>query len=377
VRIMIAGGGTGGHVFPGIAIAEAIERQLSGAEVFFMGRRDSFEERVVSRTGRRFVAVPSMGVRRSADLRNAAVPFVVAAGYASSLAALNDARPAVAVGTGGFVSVPPLLAARTLGTPVVLQEQNSYPGLATRLLSRFASEVHVSFDETAAHLPRARTVVVSGNPVRSSFREAERGAARESLGLGAGSRVVFCVGGSRGAHRLNQAVAGAAERLRDLGVELVAQTGSDDEETVASAARAAGLRAVVRAFFDDIAAAYAASDIVVSRAGATAIAELTLVGRPSVLVPYPHATEGHQMKNARALEAAGAAVVVQDSEFTSDALASLARGLIEDVGRLRAMADAARKLARPDAADRVARAILAVATGSPPRLEGAGEDDIP
>ena len=372
---MIAGGGTGGHIFPGIAIAEAIERRSSVVEVFFMGRRGSLEERVVSHTGRRFVSVPSIGVRRGANLRNAAVPFVVAAGYASALAALEGARPVVAIGTGGFVSVPPLLAARTLGVPVVLQEQNSYPGLATRLLSRFAREVHVSFDGTGSHLPRARKVVVSGNPVRSSFRDVDRGSARESLGLAEESRVVFCVGGSRGAHRLNQAVAGAAEQLHSLGVELIAQTGSDDEDAVASAVREAGLRAVVRAFFDDVEKAYAASDLVVSRAGATAIAELTLVGRPSVLVPYPHATEDHQMKNARALEAAGASVVVPDSEFTADALVSLVRELTGDAARLRAMADAARKLARPDAADRVGRATLAVATGSPRHAGGGEEED--
>ena len=368
---MIAGGGTGGHIFPGIAIAEAVERAAPKAEVFFMGRRGSLEERVVSRTGRRFIAVPSMGVRRGLDLRNAVVPFVVAAGYASALVALEGARPAVAVGTGGFVSVPPLLAARSLGTPIVLQEQNSYPGLATRLLSRFASEVHVSFQGTGGRLPRARRVVVSGNPVRSSFREVERGEARASLGLDGSSPVIFCVGGSRGAHRLNEAVVGAARGLRELGVQLIAQTGTDDEGAVESAARAAGLNAVVRAFFDEIENAYAASDLVVSRAGATAIAELTLVGKPSVLVPYPYATEGHQMKNARALESAGAAVVVSDSEFTSDALAAMARELIGDAGRLTAMADAARKLARPDAADRVARATLAVASGS---SEGVGEE---
>lgn len=370
---MVAGGGTGGHIFPGIAIAEALERLSPGVEVLFMGRRDSLEERVVGRTGRRFIPVPSRGLRRGADVRNVAVPFVVAAGYASALAALQGARPAVAVGTGGFVSLPPILAARSLGTPVVLQEQNSYPGLATRLLSRLASEVHVSFADTGRHLPRAERVIVSGNPVRSSFREADRDAARTSLGVGSDSRVIFCIGGSRGAHRLNEAVAGAAAGLRELGVELIAQTGSDDEGAVAAAAEEAGLRAVVRSFFDNVEEAYAASDLVVSRAGATAIAELTLVGRPSVLVPYPHATEGHQMKNALALEEEGAAVVVPDSEFTSDALAALARELLEDAGRLRAMADAARKLARPDAADRVARAVLAVAEGRPGQGSGAEE----
>ncbi len=360
---MIAGGGTGGHIFPGIAIAEAIEREAAGAEVFFTGRRGSLEERVVGETGRRFVAVPSMGLRRRVDIRNAGVPFAMAAGYFLALRALSSARPDVAVGTGGFVSVPPLLAADSLRVPLLLQEQNSYPGLATRVLSARAREVHVSFEETRAHLPRARRVVVSGNPVRSSLCEIDGVSARRKLGLSQDATVVLCVGGSRGAHRLNEAVTGAAERLAERGIELIAQTGTEDEEVVSGAVERAGLTGVVASFFDDMARVYAASDLIVSRAGATAIAEIELVGRPSVLVPYPYATEDHQMRNARALERAGASVVVPDAEFTADVLVSLVRELTEGRERLLAMADAARKLARPDAAVRVARAALAIASG--------------
>lgn len=363
MRVMIAGGGTGGHIFPGIAIADAIESESPGSEVFFAGRSGSLEERIVGRTGRRFVGVPSMGLRRKADLRNAGVPFVMAAGFLSALAVLSKARPDVAIGTGGFVSVPPLLAADALRVPLLLQEQNSCPGLATRVLSGRAREVHVSFEETRAHLPRARRVVLSGNPVRSGLGRADRAEARRALGLSVDSTVVLCVGGSRGAHRLNEAVSGSAARLAASGVELLAQTGSEDEGTVRSAVEATSATAVVASFFDDMATVYAASDLVVSRAGATAIAEIALVGLPSVLVPYPYATEGHQMKNARALERAGASVVVPDAEFTADVLVSLVRELIEGRERLSAMADAARKLARPDAAERVARAALVLASG--------------
>jgi len=166
---MIAGGGTGGHIFPGVAIADAIERLAPEAEVFFMGRRGSIEERAVSRTGRSFVPIPAMGLARGLEARNAAVPFVVAAGYLRALASLAVRTPHAAVGTGGFISVPPILAARTLRVPVVLQEQNSWPGLATRILSRLASEVHVSFEETGRRLPHARRVVLSGNPVRADL----------------------------------------------------------------------------------------------------------------------------------------------------------------------------------------------------------------
>ncbi|MFH1501923.1 MAG: undecaprenyldiphospho-muramoylpentapeptide beta-N-acetylglucosaminyltransferase [Candidatus Eisenbacteria bacterium] len=360
---MIAGGGTGGHIFPGIAIAEAIESLSAGAEVFFAGRGGSLEESVVGKTGRRFVPVPSMGLRRRADVRNVGVPFVMAAGYASALWSLRGARPDAAVGTGGFVSVPPLLAANSLGVPFLLQEQNSYPGLATRVLSSRAREVHVSFEETGAHLPRARKVIVSGNPVRSSLGAANRAESRRALGLSEDATVLLSVGGSRGARRLNEAVLEAAGRLAEDGIEIIAQTGADDEDRVRGEVERARLGGVVASFFDDMAAVYAACDLIVSRAGATAIAEIEIVGRPSVLVPYPFATEGHQMKNARALEKAGASVVVPDSEFTADVLVSLVRKLTFERERLLAMADAARKLARPDAAARVARAALALAGG--------------
>jgi UDP-N-acetylglucosamine--N-acetylmuramyl-(pentapeptide) pyrophosphoryl-undecaprenol N-acetylglucosamine transferase len=365
---MIAGGGTGGHISPGIAIAEALERSDEGAEVFFMGRRGSIEERLVGRTGRDFVAVPSRGLRRSADLRNLAMPFVVFAGFVRALAVLAARRPAAAVGTGGFVSLPPMLAAQVLRIPTLLQEQNSYPGLATRALSRWASAVHTSFEETAGHLPRARSVVLSGNPVRSDFRTAEREESRRKLGLDPDATVVLFVGGSRGARRINEAVMAAATRLAGMGVELIVQTGEDDVGRVREAIEAAGAgrsesgaTAVVEPFFDDMATAYGASDLVVCRSGATTIAEVELMGRPSIMVPYPFATEGHQMKNARAVETAGAAVVVPDEELTGERLADEIDELLNDRTRLALMAKRARALARPDAAERVAEAVLALA----------------
>jgi UDP-N-acetylglucosamine--N-acetylmuramyl-(pentapeptide) pyrophosphoryl-undecaprenol N-acetylglucosamine transferase len=362
VRIMIACGGTGGHVFPGVAIAEAIENANPRADVFFMGRPGSLEERIVAGTGRDFAAVPSMGVVRGARVRNVAVPFAVSAGYATALAHLLRRRPAAAVGTGGFASVPPILAAWTVRAPILLTEQNSHPGLATRILSRFAETVHVSFEESAGRLPHAREVVVSGNPVRSSFSQADPAGARVDLGLSPEARVVFFLGGSRGAHRINEAVRGAAAHLAERGIEVIAQTGEGDFGDVRARLDQAGVRAVVSPFFDRVEACYAAADLVVARAGATCIAELTLVGRPSILVPYPYAAEDHQMKNARAMESAGAALVVPDAELTGATIAARIDGLVNDRARLKEMADAARGLARRGAAERVARATLALAT---------------
>jgi UDP-N-acetylglucosamine--N-acetylmuramyl-(pentapeptide) pyrophosphoryl-undecaprenol N-acetylglucosamine transferase len=373
---MIAGGGTGGHIFPGIAIADAVERIAPGTEVFFMGRRGSIEERVVAATGRAFHAVPAAGLARGAKAGNAVMPFVVAGGYAKSLLVLSRRRPAAAVGTGGFISVPPILAARTLGVPVILQEQNSWPGLATRLLSRFASEVHVSFEDTRRFLPSARAVVLSGNPVRASLASVSRADARRALGFPEAARVVFAVGGSRGARRINEAVIAAMRDFARAEIGLIVQTGRDDAANVRRAAEAASVRAIVEPFFDDVGSAYAASDLVVSRAGATAIAEIALVGRPAILVPYPHATEGHQMKNAEAFERAGAAVVIRDEALSGETLAVKVLALMGAPSLLATMAGAARRLARPDAADRVARATLALA-GRGERRGTTGEVSAP
>ena len=362
MRIMIAGGGTGGHIFPGIAIAEAIEELSPETEVFFMGRRGSIEERIVLGTGRRFVTVPSMGITRGSVIRNAVVPFAVAAGCLKAICALAKRRPDAAVGTGGFASLPSVLAARAVGIPIVLQEQNSWPGLATRVLSRFAEVVHVTFAESGRHLPRAKRIEQSGNPVRRGFDEIDRTVARRTLGLTQEADVVMVVGGSRGARRLSLAVAEAMPRLSAAGIEFIIQTGVDELEHVRRQVASVGARAIVEVFFEDIAPVYAACDIVVSRAGATTLAETAIVGRPSVLVPYPHATDDHQMKNARSVENAGAAVVIPNGELTGDRLAETLEDLLRDRTRLTSMSSASRTLARPDAANRVARDVLAVAS---------------
>ncbi len=370
---MIAGGGTGGHIYPGIAVAEALEQLEPGIETFFMGRSGSIEERVVTETGRTFETVPSRGFIRGGRLVNVAVPFVVGAGYAGGVTKLMRRRPDAALGTGGFASLPPVIAAASLRVPIALQEQNSYPGLATRVLSRWADVVHTTFDETRTHLPRAKRIELSGNPIRAAFTmaspdnaegaKAARGAARRDFGLSANAPVIFLLGGSGGARSMSLAIADAAAELAAGGVEMIIQTGRDELPIVRESCSRAGATAVVESYFDNVADAYAACDLVVSRAGATTLAETAVVARPAILVPYPHATEGHQMKNARAVEAAGAAVVIPDGELAGDSLARRIQELLRDRTRLERMAHAARTLARPDAARRVAESVLALARG--------------
>jgi len=371
VRIMIAGGGTGGHIYPGIAVAEALEALEPGIETLFMGRRGSIEERVVTGSGRIFQTVPSRGFIRGGTLVNVAVPFVVGAGCVAGVVKLMRRRPQAALGTGGFASLPPIIAAAVLGVPIALQEQNSCPGLATRVLSRWADVVHTTYEETKAMLPHARRVELSGNPIRAAFggggglrqENGARAAARDAFGLSQDAPVFLLLGGSGGARSMSLAIADAAAALAGNGIEMIIQTGRAELDLVRESCRAAGATAVVESYFDDVADAYAACDLVVSRAGATTLAETAAVARPAILVPYPYATEGHQMKNARAVETAGAAVVIPDGELAGDSLARRIQELLRDRTRLARMAQAARTLARPDAAHRVAESVLALARG--------------
>jgi UDP-N-acetylglucosamine--N-acetylmuramyl-(pentapeptide) pyrophosphoryl-undecaprenol N-acetylglucosamine transferase len=347
-RIAIAGGGTGGHLFPGLAVADALATR--GVAVSFVGTAGGIEARVVPAAGYPLSLLPGRQLR-GGGMRRAAAGLAVAAGAAlRAVALLGTLRPSVVVGVGGYASVAVVVAATIRRIPTLLLEQNVVPGAANRLLARLARRVCVGFAESMGSFPPGRAVH-TGNPVRAGLLRPRPG--RERPGL-----LVF--GGSGGAHRLNQA---AVEALRLLGpagarLEVIHQTGAADLEAVRSGY--AALRLPVRAepFIADMGAAYASADLVVSRAGAMTCAELTAVGLPAILVPYPYAADDHQRRNAEVLVAAGAAEMILDAELTPERLASTVRALLDDPDRRAAMGARARSLGRPDAAARVAEECL-------------------
>ncbi len=349
-RVLIAGGGTGGHLFPGIALADELRRR-GVREVMFVGSRRGIEREAVPRAGYPVELLDVGGVRGQGALGAAAALARVVPALGRSVRIRRAFRPELAVGVGGYAAFPAIVAARLGRVPVVLMEQNAAPGWVTRGLAPLAQRVCVSFPGTVTTL--GTRAVLTGNPVRWSLvpSAVER---RAAIAL---RLLVF--GGSAGARRLNDIVPGAVARAR-LSIEVLHQGGAADCERVSRHYRDAGVEARVTPFIDDMAEAYAWADLVVCRAGATTLAELTALGVAALLVPYPHAAGDHQRINAEALVAAGAARMILDPELDESGLARQLVELVTQPAQLAAMRVQARALGRPDAAARVADECLAV-----------------
>lgn len=348
---MIAGGGTGGHIYPGLAVAEAVRAAHPDAAVIWVGG-DRLEARVVPLAGVQFIAVLSRGLPRRIGVRAVEALLVNAVGAVQALDFLRRFRPAGVLLTGGYAAAPVGAAAVLLRVPVLLHEPNALPGLTTRLLARWAWRVAVGQAATAAHFPGK--AVVTGVPLRPGILDGvrDRGVRRFDL---AGDRVTALVlGGSQGAHAINQAVLDALPALRHAaGLQIFHQTGEAHAAVAGEAAarlgESAGLRYVARPYIEEMADAYAAADLVVCRAGAVTLAEVTALGRPAILVPYPHAAEAHQERNARAVADAGGAVMILNRDLTGDRLAQAILDLARDPARRAVMAAGSRTLGRPRA----------------------------
>ena len=347
-RVMVMAGGTGGHVFPALAVAE--ELRARGMEVFWLGSPDGFEARVVPQHGFSMERVSIHGLRGNGILRWLAAPFKMSIALFQVLIVLLRKRPRIALGMGGFVSGPGGLMARVMGIPLVIHEQNAVPGMTNRWLARWASRVAEAFPGS---FDASRRASLTGNPVRSDIAGLETPALRMA-GRGGPLRLLI-LGGSQGARILNETLPGALALLSLENRPLVQhQSGRDKAEATARAYREAGVEAEVMPFVEDMAAAYAWADLLVCRAGALTIAEIAAAGVAAILVPYPHAVDDHQTKNARYLVDTGAALLMPQSQMSSESLAALLDSLIGNREKTLQMAIAARQLALPEATLRVA-----------------------
>lgn len=368
--VLLAGGGTGGHVFPSLAVAEALRATRPDLRVEFVGTSRGLESRLVPQAGWTLHTVGALPLARRLSPSTLRLP-VVALRAARAVGELIRTRGVVAgCGLGGYVSVPLALAARRARIPLVLHEQNAVPGLANRLASRWADAVAVSFPDSAQRFPRSDRVVVTGNPVRPGLAGVDRAALRaEALAafdLDPERSTLLVFGGSQGARRINEAVvASAALWAAPERLQILHATGRGEHAAVTAAWQAAlagpGRAAPVVRCQDFIARmdlAYAAADVVVCRAGASTIAELTVLGVPSVLVPYPYASADHQSANARALAAAGGALVVADADLDAAALVDACEPLLVQPALRAEMVAAAGAFGRPDAAAAVADLVL-------------------
>lgn len=369
MRVLVAGGGTAGHVFPALALARRLA-DAHGAEVRFAGTSSGQEATLVPAAGFPFETIDARPLRRELSLETVTAP-IAALRSVSACRALVE-RADVVVGMGGYVSVPVGLAAVRSKRPLVLHEQNAVPGLANRVLSWRARTTALAFAEAAGSLPSGARTTVTGNPVREAIlavaddREALAKEAFAELELDAARRTVVVFGGSQGALHVNTAVVDALSLVRERAdLQVVFLTGSAHETSIREALADVGDVLVrARGFLERMELAYAVADLVLSRAGATTCAEISVCGIPSVLVPYPHATGGHQEANARALERAGAAVVMPDERLSGPTVATAVQRLLDEEGRLDAMADAARVWSRPDAAEALAQVVLGAGAGA-------------
>jgi UDP-N-acetylglucosamine--N-acetylmuramyl-(pentapeptide) pyrophosphoryl-undecaprenol N-acetylglucosamine transferase len=355
LRVVIAGGGTGGHLYPGIAVARELLARRPDAVITFAGTSRGIESRVVPREGFALDVLRSVGLKGTS-------PAALVRGLAILPRSLLDAwgiisrrSPSLVIGVGGYSSGPVVLAAALRGVPTLLLEQNAVPGLTNRLLSRIVSAAAVTFESTASFF--GRRGFVAGNPVRPEFFATE-----SEPGPQGGLPRVLIFGGSQGAHAINVAMVEASPRLAAAGgMDITHQTGERDLELVRSAYGAAGLTARVEPFLFAMDREMKRADVIVCRAGATTIAELTAAGRAAILIPLPTAADDHQRRNAEVLTKDGAAEMIEQKDLTGELLASQIIALASDAARRSRIAEAARRFARPDAAMVIVDRALALA----------------
>jgi UDP-N-acetylglucosamine--N-acetylmuramyl-(pentapeptide) pyrophosphoryl-undecaprenol N-acetylglucosamine transferase len=345
MRVILAGGGTGGHLFPGLAVAREFQRRDASTEILFVGTEQGIEFRVLPKEGFRLETLTVKGIKGRGMRGLFDAVYGVPASVMRSLAIIKKFRPDCAIGLGGYASGPVLLAAKLAGIRCAIMEQNLRPGFTNKILSRMVDRVFASYGQSAQFFPRSR-VIETGNPVR--WKKLPAVQKRDKFSL-----LVF--GGSAGARRINFAVIEALKQLTDLksGLFITHQTGQLDYAAIKEAYAALPFEADVTPFIDQMDAAYASADLVLCRAGATTVAELTAFGKAAIVVPYPYAIYDHQRGNAQALQERGAAEMILDQVLDGQILAERIRGYVSDRGRIERMASAARAMGRPEAAARI------------------------
>lgn len=366
MKVIIAGGGTGGHLFPGIALAEEFRRRDSGTQIMFVGTEHGIEAKIIPREGYPVRFVRAEGIVGKSVVRKTKAAIKIVLSFLDARRILNTVMPDLVIGVGGYASGAIVLMARLKSVPTMIHEQNSVPGITNRILGRFVDRICVTYQESLPVFPPARTFL-TGNPIRHKILKGEREAACRLFSLEKGLFTVFVFGGSSGAQSINCNIVDALNHLGDLRekVQFLHQTGDSDYESVRQAYRKAGVRGTVAPFIYQMAEAYAAADVVVSRAGATTLAEITALGKPAILVPYPHAAGRHQEFNAMKLREMGAACMILDHEMNGKAIAGQIRDLYGNESLRNEMQRASRGLGRPDAGGRIVDIAMSLVKNTP------------
>jgi UDP-N-acetylglucosamine--N-acetylmuramyl-(pentapeptide) pyrophosphoryl-undecaprenol N-acetylglucosamine transferase len=362
-RFIISGGGTGGHIFPALAIANQIKKEVPDADILFIGAENKMEMKRVPDAGYPIEGLKIYGVSRDFSLKgimsNLKLPFVLFKAYNKAKRIIRFFNPDVVIGVGGFASGPALRAATALKIPAVIQEQNSYPGMTNRWVAKKVQKIFVAYEGLEKYFPKEK-IVLTGNPVRAEISQVvkKREEAFEYFGLDPNKKTILVMGGSLGARSINQTIASNMDTFNNPQLQLIWQTGELFYKTLPPHwIQIQNENIKIVPFIQRMDHAYSVADLIVSRAGALAIAELTLIGTPTILIPFPYAAEDHQTMNASALSTHGAAILIPDSEVHSQLIPNLT-ALLEDEERAIQMGEKMKQFSFPNAIEDIVNAIL-------------------
>lgn len=359
-RFLFAGGGTGGHLFPAIAVAEKIRSLLPESEILFVGTKSKIEGRVVPKLGFRFSPIWIKGFSRKLSFENFLFPLKLLVSVIQSIIINIKFKPDVAIGTGGYVAGPAIYGSSLIGAKIILIEQNSFPGITTKLLSKYADEIHVSFQDSLKYFTGIKKIIVTGNPVRENLKESSKEAALKEFKLSINKKTLLILGGSLGAGSINEAVAASANTLEENNIQIIWQTGNYYFEKYKNLS---SVNILVIPFIDNMNLAYSACDLMVARAGATTIAELLSLGIPSILVPSPNVAENHQFFNAKSLSDKNAAILMEDNMINKK-LSEEVLSTINNLSKLNVLSQNALLLSKPNATAEIAQHAIKLATNN-------------
>jgi len=362
LRVIISGGGTGGHIFPAVSIANAVKALRPDAKILFVGALGRMEMQRVPAAGYEIKGLPICGFDRKNLLKNFKVLYKIWKSQRMAKQIIKDFKPQVAVGVGGYASGPTLNKAAAMGVPCLIQEQNSYAGVTNKLLAKKAAKICVAYEGMERFFP-ADKIILTGNPVRQALLDTTitREEAIKTFGLDPAKKAILLVGGSLGARTINESVLQHLDLVKDTDVQFIWQTGKYYSAEIAKRLEGQNIpNLVVTDFITDMGAAYKAADLVISRAGASSISEFCLIGKPVILVPSPNVAEDHQTKNALALANRDAAIYVKDAEAPATLL-ELAVKTVNDEKKLKSLSENVLKLALPDSADIIAKEVIKLA----------------
>lgn len=356
-RFLFAGGGTGGHLFPAIAVAQQIRASVPECDILFVGTKKKIEGRVVPQMGFKFSSIWIKGFARKFTLENFLFPLKLFVSLIQSFIINFKFKPTVSIGSGGYVAGPALWMAKILGSKIVLLEQNSFPGKTTKLLEKHAEQIHLSFENSIKYFANKNKCYVTGNPIRIDIALTDKSTASQKLNLDVNKKTIAIVGGSLGAKSINEAIESLIELFQKENIQLIWQTGSTYYE---KNSKYESKTVKLFSFIEDIASVYSAADLVIARAGATTIAEITTLGLASLLIPSPNVAENHQYFNAKSLVDENAAILLEDRDLKSD-FANTVLELIKNDSLLIELKKNSKKLGKPLAAEEIAKQVIALA----------------